>query len=88
MVLLLWAWIEKTVQIRVEKYWLSNKENVLDIIVSKEEYAEIFLGLEKTHYYWYLEKSATVNSASYCQLLRHYFSLFIELPLYIHNLKV
>ena len=34
----------------------------------------------------FLEKGATVNSASYCQILRQYFTLFIERPSY-HSLE-
>ena len=61
----LWARIKKTVD-KVKTHWLFSKEKILDTVISKEGHADSLLEQERTHHYWFLWKSATVNSASYC----------------------
>ena len=62
--LLFWVQVEETVY---EVEILSGKEKVPGVAVSKEGYADNLLQHEKTHHYWFLW---TVNSVSYCELLR------------------
>ena len=42
--------VEKIVH-RVEKHWLTDKENILSAAVSKEGHADSLLGYERTHPY-------------------------------------
>ena len=71
-----WSRAEKTVH-GIEKHWLSGKEEFLGAMVNKEDHADSVLRHKRIHHS--LKKSATLNSASYCQLLRQYFTLFIVL---------
>ena len=48
---------------------LSNKEKAQDAVVNKESNADRLLGHKRPITVDFLEKGATVNSASYCQLL-------------------
>ena len=52
MSLQLQALVEKTVH-GVKTQWFSGKENVLGAVVSKEGYADSFLGHERTYQYWF-----------------------------------
>ena len=61
--------VKKTIH-RVETHWLSGKKKVLGATVSKEGHANSLLGHERTNHLVSLKKGATINSASYCQLLR------------------
>ena len=60
-------WAEKPAH-EVETHWLSSKEKVQGAAVSKEDHAESVLGPNSIAF---LEKGATVDSASYHQLFRH-----------------
>ena len=60
------------------KHRLSGKEKVLGRAVSKEGHANGFLDRERPITIDFLEKGATINSASYCQILNQHFTLFIE----------
>ena len=48
------------------------KKKVPGVVVSKEGHADSLLGHGRTNYYWLPWKGATVNIASYFQLLRQY----------------
>ena len=72
---------EKTV-CGIEIHLLSGKENVQGTGVSKG-HPKSFLGHERPIIIDFLEKGATLNSASFCQLLRQYLILSIE---YIYNI--
>ena len=61
-------WVEKTVD-GVATDWLSRKEKIPDVAVSKEGDAVDFY-----------EKGATVNSAFYCQLLRQNWPFLLNDP--------
>ena len=63
--MLFWAWVQKTVH-GVETHWLSGKEKVASEVVSKESDTDSVLGHERTIIIDFLDKVATVNSASYC----------------------
>ena len=63
------ARVKKTVH-GVETHWLSGKEKVLGAAVSKESHAGTVFYDMKCLSIDFLEEGATVNSASYCQLLR------------------
>ena len=61
----------------VETIWLSDKEKVSDWTVSKEVDADSLPRNKRVHLYWFpWKKNATIKRASYCQLLRQYFTLF------------
>ena len=67
--LLLQACVKKTVDSH-NIDWLSGKEKVPGAAVSKEGHAYSLLGNEGPTTIDFLEKGATVNSASYCQVIR------------------
>ena len=69
MSLALQACVEKTGN-EGETHRLSSKEKVLGAAVNKESHADCLLRHKRTHHNWFPWKSATVNNASYCQLLR------------------
>ena len=72
------TWVEKTVH-GIETHWLSGQENVPGTAVSKEGHADTQLGNKMNDQSWFpWPKSVTLNSATYCQLLKQYFTLFIE----------
>ena len=72
---------EKTVN-GVEIHWLSSKEKVPGTAISKEDHNENFWDMKGP--IDLLEKGATVNSVSDCQLLRQYFTLFIDFVWSLH----
>ena len=77
----LWVLVEKTDHV-VEIYWLSIQERKYsEWIISREEHADNFLGYKRPIIV-FLEKDAAVNRVSFCQFLRQYFTLFIELLSY------
>ena len=53
----------------MKTHWLSRKEKAPVTAVSKEGHADSLLGHERTYHFDVLEKGATVNIASYCQLV-------------------
>ena len=64
-----------------------NQKKLTDCLVKKTFYLQQSVKKAMLTVFWdmkelitinFLEKDATVNSASYCQLLRQYFTLFIE----------
>ena len=59
----------------MDTHWLSAKENVSVATASKDGHANNLLGYKKSIMIDFLEESATVNNASYCQVLRQYFIL-------------
>ena len=67
----LWARVEKTIH-GVETHWLSRKEKVPGVALSKEGQADCPLEHERTHNYSFCWKGATENSTSYGKLLRQY----------------
>ena len=74
------AWIKKTVQ-RVETHWLASKEKLQGAAASKEGYADSLLGHKKPMIIDFFEKDATVNSTSYCQLIRQNSPYLLKYPL-------
>ena len=78
----IWAKVKKTVH-GVGTHWLSCHEKVLRAAVRKEGHADSLVEHKRCITIDFIEKVATVNTASYCQLLRQYFTLFIEWPSYI-----
>ena len=79
--LLWWALVYKTVEKTVhemETHWLSGKEKVLGAAASKEDHADCFGTWKGPSVLISLRKCATVNSASYYQILWQYFIVFIE----------
>ena len=66
--LLLWARVKKIVY-GVKTHWLSGKEKVPGIVVSKEGHAvTIFWDMKEPITIDFLENDASINSACYCQL--------------------
>ena len=53
---------------RVATHWLSGKEKVPGAVVSKEGHNDNLLNTKGPITIDFLEKDATVNSASYCQI--------------------
>ena len=47
-----WGRIKKTIY-GMETHWLSGKEKVLSVAVSKESHADSLVGQERTHHYWF-----------------------------------
>ena len=78
--------VEKRVH-RMEIHWLSSKEKVSGAVVSKEGNADNFLEYEKTHTIEFHEKDATINNASYCELLWQN-SPFLLNDLRIHQISM
>ena len=62
-----WTWFKNIVH-EGETHWLSSKEKVLGVTVSKEGHADTHLRHEGHSIIDFLEKVATANSASNCQL--------------------
>ena len=88
MVLPLWAWVENTIHER-ETWWLSGKEDILGAGVSERSPCWQSSGI------WsgpiamdFLEKSATVNSASDCQLHLIYWMTYIYIYIYRERERV
>ena len=76
-----WSSVEKTDHDE-KTHWLSGKEKVPGSAVIKKDDAPGLLKEKRIHPNWFLKKHATENSVSDCQLLRQYFTLFIEWPSY------
>ena len=77
--LTLQAWIKKTVH-GGETHWISSKEKVLDAVINKEGHTDNVLGYKRLITVDFFEKDTTVNSVSYCQLLRQNFPYLLNDP--------
>ena len=64
-----WAWVEKTVD-GVETHWLSGKKKFHAQQLTKNVMLTVFWDLKGPITIDFLEKGTTVNSASYCQVLK------------------
>ena len=70
--LLLKAWAEKTVS-GVETHWITCNEKVQGTAAVTKIMVTVFWDMKEPITVDFLEKGATVNSSSYCQLLEQYF---------------
>ena len=68
-----------------ETYWISGKEKVLRLGVSKGDQANSLLGHKRPVTIDFFQKGATVNSTSYYNLLKQNFTVFIELLTYFQR---
>ena len=64
------------------KYWLSSKEKLITQRSEKKAMLTVFWNIKGPITVDFLEKRATFNSTPYYQILRQYFTLFIEWPSY------